>query len=236
MHDSPSSSQPRTIQLKDYRPPDYRVETVNLQFDLEASKTTVTSLLTVVCNHERCEGIHPLVLLGRDLKLLSVKLDGQTLTERDYRLDAETLTVLPVPDRFVIEITTEIDPAANTELSGLYHAGGMFCTQCEAEGFRKITYYPDRPDVLARFFTTIVADKRNYPVLLSNGNLIGKGDLPDGRHFAKWHDPFPKPAYLFALVGGDLSHVEDRFTTMSGREVTLRIFVQHHNRRNAATP
>jgi len=230
MHDPASSSQPRSIELKDYRPPDYRVETVNLQFDLEASKTVVASLLTVVCNHERCEGIHPLVLHGRDLTLRSLKLDGQTLTERDYRIDAETLTVLPVPDRFVLEIVTEIDPDANTELSGLYHAGGMFCTQCEAEGFRKITYYPDRPDVLARFFTTIVADKRNYPVLLSNGNLIGKGDLPDGRHFAKWHDPFPKPAYLFALVGGDLSHVEDRFTTMSGREVILRIFVQHHNR------
>jgi len=174
MHDPASSSQPRSIELKDYRPPDYRVGTVNLQFDLNASKTTVTSLLTVVCNHERCEGIHPLVLHGRYLTLRSLKLDGQTLTERDYRIDAETLTVLPVPDRFVLEIMTEIDPAANTELSGLYHASGMFCTQCEAEGFRKITYYPDRPDVLARFFTTIVADKRNYPVLLSNGNLIGK--------------------------------------------------------------
>ena len=221
---------PKTIHLKDYRPPDYRIETVNLEFDLDETRTRVRSLMTVVCNHDKCEGIHPLVLNGRDVQLKAIMLDGRTLTERDYKLDSETLTLLPVPDRFTLEIETEIDPAANTELSGLYMPGSGFFTQCEAEGFRKITYYLDRPDVMARFFTTIVADKKKYPVLLSNGNLIGSGDLKDGKHFAKWHDPFPKPAYLFALVAGDLACIEDRFTTMSGRDVTLRIFVQHHNR------
>ncbi len=221
---------PRTTHLKDYRPPDYRVETVNLQFDLDESGTTVKSLLTMVCNHDRCEGIHPLVLFGKDIKLLNLKLDGQTLSEPDYKINGETLTIQTVPDRFVLEIETECDPAGNSELSGLYHASGMFCTQCEAEGFRKITFYPDRPDVLARFMTTIIADKKKYPVLLSNGNPIRLGDAQNGRHFVTWHDPFPKPAYLFALVGGDLSVIEDRFTTMSGREVTLHIYVQHHNR------
>ena len=221
---------PKTTLLKDYRPPDYRIETVNLQFDLGETRTTVKSLLTVVCSHDRCEGIHPLVLFGKDLKLLGMKLDGQPLDDRHYKIEGETLTILPVPDRFVLEIETECAPAANTELSGLYYASGMFCTQCEAEGFRKITYYPDRPDVLARFMTTIVADKKKYPVLLSNGNPIRRGDAQDGRHFVTWHDPFPKPAYLFALVGGDLARIEDRFTTMSGRQVSLHIYVQHHNK------
>ena len=230
MHTPSNNAAPKTTYLKDYRPPDYRIETVNLQFDLGETRTTVKSLLTVVCSHDRCEGIHPLVLFGKDLKLLGMKLDGQVLDERHYKLEGETLTILPVPDRFVLEIETECGPAANTELSGLYHASGMFCTQCEAEGFRKITYYPDRPDVLARFMTTIVADKKKYPVLLSNGNPIRRGDLQDGRHFVTWHDPFPKPAYLFALVGGDLARIEDRFTTMSGRQVSLHICVQHHNK------
>ena len=135
-----------------------------------------------------------------------------------------------MPERFTLEIETEIDPGANTELSGLYLSNGNFFTQCEAEGFRKITYYPDRPDVMARFFTTITGDKKKYPVLLSNGNLIGSGELKDGRHFAKWHDPFPKPAYLFALVAGDLARISDAFTTMSGRKVDLHIYVQHHNK------
>jgi len=221
---------PRTTYLKDYRPPDYRVETINLQFDLNETKTTVKALLTVVCSHDRCEGIHPFVLYGKDLVLRSLLLDGQPLTEHDYKIEGETLSIIPVPDRFVLEIETECDPAANTELSGLYRSGGMFCTQCEAEGFRKITYYPDRPDVLSRFMTTIIADKEKYPVLLSNGNPIKRGDLQDGRHLVTWHDPFPKPAYLFALVAGDLARIDDRFTTMSGREVALHIYVQHHNK------
>jgi aminopeptidase N len=223
-----------TILLKDYRPPDYLIETVMLEFELDDTRTRVKSLLTAVCNHDKCEGIHPLILNGRDLVLKAVRLDGRPLSERDYKLDAGSLTILPVPDRFTLEIETEIDPAANTELSGLYMSSGNFCTQCEAEGFRKITYYPDRPDVMARFFTTIIADKQKFPVLLSNGNLIQSGDLPGGRHFAKWHDPFPKPAYLFALVAGDLACIIDNFTSRSGRTVALNIYVQHHNRDKCA--
>ncbi|MGE5751789.1 MAG: aminopeptidase N [Nitrospirota bacterium] len=227
---SESTSMHKTTYLKDYRPPDYRIETVNLQFELDETRTRVGSLMTVVCTHDRCEGIHPLVLNGRDLVLKTIKIDGQLLSKHDYKLDPESLTILPVPDRFTLEIETEINPSGNTELSGLYMSSGNFCTQCEAEGFRKIMYYLDRPDVMARFFTTIVADKEKFPVLLSNGNLIDSGNLKDGRHFSKWHDPFPKPAYLFALVAGDLARASDEFTTMSGRKVDLSIFVQHHNK------
>jgi len=224
----------KTIHLKDYRKPDYLIETVNLEFHLDETHTRVKSLLTVVCNHDTSEGTPALVLNGRELALKAVKLDGHDLRDQDYTLDASSLTILHVPDRFSLEIETEINPRDNTELSGLYLSGGNFCTQCEAEGFRKITYYPDRPDVMARFFTTIVADKRKYPVLLSNGNLITSGDLKDGKHFAKWHDPFPKPSYLFALVAGDLARVRDRFTTMSGKTIDLSIFVQHHNQDKCA--
>ncbi len=230
MTDPKSPEAPRTTYLKDYRPPDYLIETVNLEFDLREHGTVVRSLLTVVCNHDRCKGILPLVLNGKGPRLRKVLLDGRPLTERDYKLDAESLLLLPVPERFVLEIEAEIDPRDNTELAGLYLSGPMYCTQCEAEGFRRITYFPDRPDVMSRFFTTIVADKKTHPVLLSNGNRIGSGDLPDGRHFVKWHDPSLKPAYLFALVAGDLARIEDSFTTMSGRKVDLHIYVQHHNR------
>ena len=220
----------KAVFLKDYRPPDYRIETVNLQFELDETRTRVGSLMTVVCAHDRCEGIHPLVLNGRDLVLRAIKIDGRLLSGNDYKLDRESLTVLPVPDRFALEIETEINPRDNTELSGLYMSSGNFCTQCEAEGFRRIMYYLDRPDVMTRFFTTIIADKKKFPVLLSNGNLIDSGNLKDGRHFSKWHDPFPKPAYLFALVAGDLASISDTFKTMSGRKVDLNIFVQHHNK------
>src|SRR5574337_437902 len=229
MHES-EKERHKTVYLKDYRVPDYRIETVNLEFELVESRTVVRSTLTVFSNHDRSEGIRPLVLNGEGLVLRSLKLDGQVLQEHDYRLDAERLTLLPVPEQFTLQVEVEINPAANTELTGLYLSGGNFFTQCEAEGFRKITYYPDRPDVMARFFTTIIADRGKYPVLLSNGNLIGSGALPDGRHFAKWHDPFPKPAYLFALVAGDLARVSDSFRTLSGRTVDLHIYVQRHNR------
>ncbi len=221
--------QHKTIYLKDYRPPDYRIETVNLEFELDETRTVVRSTLTVFSSHDRSEGIRPLLLNGKGLALRSLKLDGQVLQEHDYKLDDETLTLLPVPEQFILQIETQVNPSANTELTGLYLSGGNFFTQCEAEGFRKITYYPDRPDVMARFFTTVVADKKKYPVLLSNGNLIGSGNL-DGRHFAKWHDPFPKPAYLFALVAGDLARISDTFRTMSGRTVDLQVYVQHHNK------
>src|SRR5512144_3279047 len=227
----PEQQRPRkTIYLRDYRPPDYLVETVMLEFELDETQTRVKSVMTVACNHDRCEGIHPFILDGGGQKLLAISLDGRPLAPGEYKQDAGSLTLLPVPDRFTLELVAEINPSANTELSGLYLSGGNFCTQCEAEGFRKITYYPDRPDVMARFFTTIIADAKRFPVLLSNGNLIGEGALPDGRHFAKWHDPFPKPAYLFALVGGDLARIRDAFTTRSGKKADISLYVQHHNR------
>ncbi len=222
----------KTIYLKEYRPPDYRIETVMLEFELHESRTRVKALMTIV--RAVTNSAPPLVLNGRSLSLKAMQLDGKPLSNGDYTLDAKTLTIPRVPDRFTLEVESEIDPAANTELSGLYLSSGNFCTQCEAEGFRKITWYPDRPDVLARFFTTIIADKKKYPVLLSNGNLIGSGELKDGRHYAKWHDPFPKPAYLFALVAGDFARIRDSFTTMNNRTVDLNIFVQRHNKDKCA--
>ncbi len=216
--------------LKDYQPPDYRILTTNLQFDLDADRTLVKALLIVQSANNPGRENRPLRLDGKGLELLSVLLDGRKLGPGEFMLDDESLTIPVVPGQFTLEIETAINPKLNTELSGLYRSGGMFCTQCEAEGFRRITYYLDRPDVMARFMTTIVADKAKYPVLLSNGNLIDTGDLKDGKHFAKWHDPSLKPAYLFALVAGDLARIEDRFRTMSGREVALQIYVQHHNK------
>ncbi len=230
MPDEQNLKQHKTIYLKDYAPPDYLIETTMLEFDLDGTQTRVKSLLTIVSNHDRSAGLRPLVLNHGDLPLKAIRLDGRPLSEQEYVRDAALLTIPVLPERCSLEIETEINPRDNTELSGLFMSGSGFFTQCEAEGFRKITYYIDRPDVMARFFITIIADKAKVPVLLSNGNLIGSGEMKDGRHFAKWHDPFPKPAYLFALVAGNLARIEDRFTTMSGRDVTLHIYVQHHNK------
>ena len=158
---------------------------------------------------------------------MSLKLDGEPLAADRYAAAPDGLTIPQPPNRpFTLEIETLVDPTANTQLSGLYRASGAYCTQCEAEGFRRITYFPDRPDVMAVYTTRIEADKAEAPVLLANGNLTEHGDLPNGRHFAVWHDPWPKPSYLFALVGGNLGVVEDSFTTMSGRKVALRIYVE----------
>ncbi len=219
----------RTTCLKDYTPPDYRVESVELRFELEAKSTHVHSRLELRANHDDAEGSRPLRLDGRELELISVRLDGRELSTEQYRLDEASFTLPQPPREFVLEFETVIHPRDNSSLEGLYESGGNLCTQCEAEGFRKITYYLDRPDVMARFTATLVADKTRYPVLLSNGNLVEKGVLADGRHWAKWHDPFPKPCYLFALVAGDLEYVADRFVTRSGREVDLRLYVEHHN-------
>ncbi len=219
----------RIIYLKDYVPPDYRIETVDLRFELGEESTRVVSRLEVAGNHDKDQGPRPLVMDGRELRLLSVVLDGQLLGEDQYAVDDETLTVHDVPSKFVIEIETEIRPQENTSLEGLYKSSGNFCTQCESEGFRKITYFADRPDVMARYTTTIVADKMRYPVLLSNGNLVAHGDVEEGRHFATWHDPFRKPSYLYALVAGDLTRIEDFFVTRSGRTINLQIYVQQHN-------
>ncbi len=216
---------PQTIRLADYQPPAYAIDHVDLHFNLAPETTRVTSRLSV---RRLCEG-EALVLDGHDLELISVAVDGRTLETGEYRLDDHSLSLDGLPDSGELEIVTEIHPAANTSLGGLYTSGGNFCTQCEAEEFRKITYYLDRPDVMARFTTTLEADKAGYPVLLSNGNLVASGELDGGRHWAKWEDPFPKPSYLFALVAGDLARIEDSFITLSGRSVDLHIYVQHHN-------
>ncbi len=220
---------PKSIRLEDYRAPDYRIETVTLDFDLDEATTRVTSRLQVVAAHDRSDGIRPLVLDGDELELVSVTLDGRKLSDSDYTLTDTALTIPNPPERFALEIETRIRPAANTRLEGLYISGGIFCTQCEAEGFRRITFFPDRPDVMAVYTTTIRADRERYPVLLSNGNLTGTEELPDGRHAATFFDPWPKPSYLFALVAGNLASIEDTYTTETGREVKLRIFVEPGN-------
>lgn len=215
---------------KDYQAPAYLVETIDLSFDLGEELTTVTSTLSMKKNADNGDGSTPLTLFGRQLILKSIKLDGTVLKEGQYGIDDESLTVSDVPAEFVMEIVTEIKPQENSSLEGLYKSSGNFCTQCEAEGFRKISYYPDRPDVMALFTTTITADKAKYPVLLSNGNLIESGDLKDGRHYAKWEDPFRKPSYLFALVAGNLVKISDTFKTRSAREVKLEIYVEERNK------
>jgi aminopeptidase N len=224
------TEEPRAINLKDYRAPDYRIGDIALDFHLDPDATRVTAKMSVA----RAGADAPLVLNGEQLKLVSLALDGRALSPADYKVDGEMLTIAQVPAKFTLEIVTEIAPAANTALEGLYVSNGMFCTQCEAEGFRRITYFLDRPDVLAVYTTRIEADKAKYPVLLSNGNLTASGDLPGGKHFAVWNDPFPKPCYLFALVAGDLGVLDDEFITMSNRRVALRIFVEHGNEPRAA--
>jgi aminopeptidase N len=215
------------IYLKEYAPPDYRIETVELRFELGEESTLVRSRLGIAANFE--SGCKSLVLNGRELRLKSLALDGKPLGEDGYTVDGETLTIHDAPREFSLEVETEIRPQENTSLEGLYKSSGNFCTQCEAEGFRKITYFMDRPDIMALYTTTIVADRVRYPVLLSNGNLVDQGDMDDGRHFAVWRDPFRKPSYLYAMVAGDLVKVEDSFVTCSGRTVDLRIYVQEHN-------
>ncbi|HVG82245.1 MAG TPA: aminopeptidase N [Methylomirabilota bacterium] len=221
-----SSTSPQPIRREDYRVPDFLIDEVDLDFDLRDDGTTVRSRLMVRRNPAARDGSAPLSLDGEELGLTSVAIDGKPLGPDHYRLEAERLVIPEVPDRFELAVTTEIQPHKNSALSGLYVSGGNYCTQCEAEGFRRITFFADRPDVMARYTTRIAADKARYPVLLANGNPDGAGDLPGGRHWARWVDPFPKPSYLFALVAGDLKALEDRFTTRSGREVTLRIFAR----------
>ncbi|MDH5785755.1 MAG: aminopeptidase N [Chromatiales bacterium] len=217
-------NRPATIYRKDYTLYSHTLESVALHFELDGGRTTVRSTLKLTARGEE----RTLCLDGSELELLSIELDGRTLGSDEYRLDAESLS-LQIPPQCELTITTAIEPAANTALEGLYLSSSNFCTQCEAEGFRRITFYPDRPDVLSVFTTTVVADKEKYPQLLANGNRTEVGALDDGRHYAVWHDPFPKPCYLFALVAGDLACVRDSFTTMSGREVAIEFYVQHGN-------
>ena len=213
------------IRRADYRPPAFLVDTVALHFDLHPAATVVASRLELRRNPAHGDAAAPLRLDGEALALVSLTLDGHAVEEQRIALDAHGLSIADMPDQCVLEVQTRVDPAANTELSGLYLSGGAFFTQCEAEGFRRITYFPDRPDVMARYSVTIVADEA-VPVLLSNGNPAGSGRGADGRHWARWDDPHPKPSYLFALVAGDLVAVRDAFRTRSGRDVALAIWVR----------
>ncbi|WP_286238183.1 aminopeptidase N [Neptuniibacter halophilus] len=221
------SQEPKVIYLKDYQVPSYLIEATELRFELFEQETRVSAELRGRRNPE-CKSQAPeLVLFGHEeVELLSLKIDGRTLAESEYQQQAETLTLSSLPEQFVLHSETRIHPESNTALEGLYKSDGMFCTQCEAEGFRRITFFPDRPDVMSVYRTTIEADRDNYPVLLSNGNLVASGEAENGRHWVTWEDPFPKPSYLFALVAGDLQYIEDSYTTLSGRDVRLLIYAE----------
>ena len=222
---------PQTIYLKDYTPPEYIIHSVDLNFVLDDEKTQVVAKLIMARNPDNALTTKKLILSGENLKLVSIILDGTELTEQQYQLSQEHLTIKEVPQdkNFTLIIENLINPKANTALEGLYLSNNMLCTQCEAEGFRKITYFLDRPDIMTRFTTTLTGDKQRYPVLLSNGNKVGQGDLPDNRHWVTWEDPFNKPCYLFALVAGQLECLSGNFTTQSGREISLQIFVEAHD-------
>jgi aminopeptidase N len=217
---------PRPVRRLDYQPPAFLVDQVHLDVDIHDGFTRVTSRLALR-RSEHAAG-RDCVLDGEGLQLESLKLDGRLLSPDQYRYEQDQLTLSSVPDRFELESVVRIDPASNTALEGLYVSKGMYCTQCEAEGFRRITFFPDRPDVLSRFTTTVRADRQRYPLLLSNGNPVAQGE-EGSRHWVTWEDPFAKPCYLFALVAGDLACLEDRFVTMSGRTVLLRIYAEHRD-------
>lgn len=227
------NAQPATIFLKDYKAPAYRIEKTELDFQLYEDYALVTAQLHIQRAPDT-RADEPLVLHGQDLTLEMLAIDDRELTEQHYQLGDETLRIDEVPARFILHSRARIYPQNNTSLEGLYKSRTMFCTQCEAEGFRKITWYLDRPDVMSVFTVSVEAEQKKYPVLLSNGNRVGAEDCGNGRHRAIWHDPFPKPAYLFALVAGDLVSVDDQFTTCSGRDVNLHIFVEEKDRNKCA--
>lgn len=215
----------KTIRREDYTPPGFIVNNIDLCFDLFDDHALVSNEMKLT----NLDVSKPLVLNGEALELVSIQLDDEDLDGSAYTVSDNALTITKTPAEFSLIITTKILPQENTQLSGLYRSHDMFCTQCEAEGFRRITYFLDRPDVLSIYTTKIIADKNKFPILLSNGNLLGKGELSDERHWVLWKDPFKKPCYLFALVAGDLEHIEDSYTTTSGRQVALKIYVEKGN-------
>jgi aminopeptidase N len=223
-----NKNSPKTIHLKDYTPPSHLIDRVEIDVKFHAEETLVASRLAIRPNPVSPGKEGPLELDGESLRLIRIAVDGRELAPDDYSVKQQKLTIhRPPAGPFKLEISTMCSPKANTELSGLYLSNGIYCTQCEAEGFRRITYFLDRPDVLARFKVRIEAEKTEAPVLLANGNLIENGEIAGtGRHYAVWEDPFPKPCYLFAMVGGNLAVAEDSFTTMSGRKIALRIYVE----------
>ena len=216
----------RTIYLKDYAPPDFLIRTIDLDVDIREEYTRVSARLAVERNPQSANRHAPLALDGDDLTLESATIDGRPLEAASFTLDDSRLTIPGVPDRFTLGTVVRIDPRKNTRLMGLYASKDGYFTQCEAEGFRRITFFIDRPDVMARYTSTIHADRTRFPVLLSNGNPVARGEEPGNRHWVRWEDPFPKPSYLFAMVAGKLDVLEDSFTTMSGRDVRLSIFVE----------
>ncbi len=221
------STQGQAIYLKNYQVPDYRVLTVDLDIHLDPEETKISSKLVLERNRKSAAN-KPVILDGDELELVSVSVNGKPLTKADYKLDDTQLVLSKIPKkrRFQVEVETRINPTANTKLMGLYRSNGNYCTQCEAEGFRRITYFPDRPDILAVYTTRIEANKADAPVLLGNGNPVGKGSAGKDRHYAIWHDPHPKPSYLFAMVAGDLGSIHMPFKTCSGKKVKLGIYVE----------
>ena len=217
------------IYRKDYQPSEWLIDTVDLRFELDPLDTRVSARLRVRRNPDVAPTNEPFSLHGDELRLVAVRLNGAPLGESDFEADSRGLRIESVPPEFELETEVQLSPESNTKLMGLYTSNDAFCTQCEAEGFRRITYYLDRPDVMARYTTRIEADKSRYPVLLSNGNRVGQGDLPGGRHWVAWEDPFRKPSYLFALVAGNLVCHRGSFTTASGRDVALEIWVEPQN-------
>ena len=224
-----TDSKPETVLRSDYRVPDYLIDTVDLSFDLREEGTRVESRLGLRRRSDAADERAPLVLVGESVALEEIEIDGRPLAESEYRIEGEELIVPSPPSRFELRTVVTIHPETNTELSGLYKSSGNFCTQCEAMGFRRITYFLDRPDVMARYSVAIEADREKYPVLLSNGNRIEEEELAEGRHRVRWEDPFPKPSYLFALVAGNLRCHSGEFQTMSGRDVRLEIWVEPQN-------
>ena len=221
----------KTTYLKDYTPPAYLIPQTSLRIELDPGSTRVEAKLLFEYNPAHTGNNPPLVLDGERLQLERIHINGRPLQAAEYLLDDHSLTIPSPPQApFTLETVVRINPAANTELEGLYLSSGNYCTQCEAEGFRKITFFPDRPDVMSVFTTTVIGARANCPVLLANGNLIEQGELDGGLHFATWHDPFPKPSYLFAVVAGDLVRISDTFTTASDRKVALHIYVEARNR------
>jgi aminopeptidase N len=218
----------KAIYRKDYSAYPWEIGQLDLRFSIGDSKTRVIARMNLQ-NRTPGAGESELELDGKGLELRSISIDGEQLDASRYEVSGETMTINRVPDQCVLETEVDIRPAENTALEGLYQAGDFLLTQCEAEGFRAITWFPDRPDVMTRYTVTIEADAQTYPVLLSNGNAVESGEADNGRHWVKWVDPFPKPSYLFGLVAGDLAHIEDHFVTRSGRDVTLKVYVEHEN-------
>jgi len=218
----------KAVFRKEYSPYPWALENVVLRFEIGDESTRVLSRFQIIRN-KAVSAVTDIELDGREMELVSVSMDGRRLESKEYSSTAEKLIIHDVPERFSLDIEVVIKPQENTALVGLYPSGDLLLTQCEAEGFRNITYFPDRPDVMTRFEVTLVADKNRYPVLLSNGNAVDSGEFDDGRHWVCWDDPFVKPSYLFALVAGKLACVEEHFQTRSGRDVTLRFCVEHEN-------